>query len=87
MSNKYKQATDYLLKNDRIIADIIKHKGECTLQSNPDHFVSLIKSIISQQLSKMAANSIYSKLKNKTNIDNIDRVDRVPTCLLYGIYV
>ena len=60
----------YLSKKDKVIAKLIKkYKGpsEVTLTSRKDIFFSLCKSIIGQQISVNAANSVFLKFKKKCN--------------------
>jgi DNA-3-methyladenine glycosylase II len=61
---------DFLAISCPIFADIVNRLGPCTLLSYPiDHFNTIIRSIIGQQLSTYAARSIQNKLLNR--IDKI----------------
>lgn len=51
-----------ILKNDPILRKIVEHNKLEKIRANPDIFQSLINSIISQQISLKAAESIYYKL-------------------------
>lgn len=53
----------YLIENDRVMRALIDKNGNCTLSPSQDYFNDLVYSIISQQLSAKAANSIYNKLQ------------------------
>ena len=61
-------AKKYLSKKDKVMAQlIIKYKSpsETILTSRKDVFFSLCKSIIGQQISVAAANSVFLKFKKK----------------------
>jgi DNA-3-methyladenine glycosylase II len=57
------QATQQLRDNDAILARIIDTVGECTLEPHGGHWVELVDSIISQQLSVKAARTILDRFK------------------------
>lgn len=57
----------YLCKKDKTLACYIDKIGHIKREVSEDLFSSLIKSIISQQISTTAAKSIYTKLENKIN--------------------
>ena len=62
------KAKKYLSKKDKIIAKLIKNyqgPSETILTSRRDIFFSLCKSIIGQQISVAAANSVFLKFKKK----------------------
>ncbi len=64
----WNKAKKYLSKKDRIISTLIKNyksPSEIILTSRRDIFFSLCKSIIGQQISIAAANSIFLKFKKK----------------------
>ena len=66
----WKRAKKYLSKKDKIMEKLIlKYKGpsETVLTSRKDIFFSLCKSIIGQQISVAAANSVFLKFKKKCN--------------------
>ena len=73
MANKPKywnKAKKYLSKKDKIISKLIKKyksPSETILTSRKDIFFSLCKSIIGQQISVAAANSVFLKFKKKCN--------------------
>ena len=64
------KAKTYLSKKDKIISRLIKNyqsPSETILTSKKDIFFSLCKSIIGQQISVVAANSVFLKFKKKCN--------------------
>ena len=64
----WSKAKKYLSKKDKIIAKLIKNyrsPSETILTSRKDIFFSLCKSIIGQQISVAAANSVFLKFKKK----------------------
>ena len=64
----WSKAKKYLSKKDKIISNLIKNyesPSETILTSRRDIFFSLCKSIIGQQISVVAANSVFLKFKNK----------------------
>ena len=64
----WNKAKKYLSKNDKVMSKLIKsYQGpsETVLTSRKDIFFSLCKSIIGQQISVAAANSVFLKFKNK----------------------
>jgi len=66
----WNKAKKYLSKKDKIMKKLIlKYKGpsETVLTSRKDIFFSLCKSIIGQQISVAAANSVFLKFKKKCN--------------------
>ena len=66
----WNRAKKYLSKKDKIMDKLIlKYKGpsETVLTSRKDIFFSLCKSIIGQQISVAAANSVFLKFKKKCN--------------------
>ena len=66
----WNQAKKNLSKKDKIIARLIKSyesPSEIILTSRKDIFYSLCKSIIGQQISVAAANSVFLKFKRKCN--------------------
>ena len=74
-------AKRYLSKKDRIMRKLIrsyKSPSEKILTTRKDIFFSLCKSIIGQQISVAAANSVFlkfkKKCKNKINVNNVSRL-------------
>ena len=68
--NYWNQAKKNLSKKDKIMARLIKSyesPSETILTSRKDIFYSLCKSIVGQQISVAAANSVFFKFKKKCN--------------------
>ena len=66
----WNKAKKYLSKKDKIISKLIKNyesPSEIILTSRKDIFFSLCKSIIGQQISVAAANSVFLRFKKKCN--------------------
>ena len=66
----WNKAKKYLSKKDKVMANLIKRyqsPTETILTSRRDIFFSLCKSIIGQQISIAAANSVFLKFKKKCN--------------------
>tara|TARA_Y100000022_G_scaffold165128_1_gene149311 strand:- start:199 stop:834 length:636 start_codon:yes stop_codon:yes gene_type:complete len=66
----WSRAKNYLSKKDKIMSKLInsyKSPSEIVLKSRRDIFFSLCKSIIGQQISVAAANSVFLKFKKKCN--------------------
>ena len=64
----WNKAKKYLSKKDKIMSNLIKKyksPSEIVLTSRRDVFFSLCKSIIGQQISVAAANSVFLKFKKK----------------------
>ena len=63
-------AKNYLSKKDKVMSSLIKRyksPSEAVLTTRKDIFFSLCKSIIGQQISVAAANSVFLKFKKKCN--------------------
>ena len=68
MSNQpayWNKAKKYLNKKDSIMKNLINKYSDANLTSRKDVFFSLCKSIIGQQISVAAANSVFLKFKKK----------------------
>ena len=66
----WNKAKKYLSRKDKIMSNLIKNyesPSETILTSRKDIFFSLCKSIIGQQISVSAANSIFLRFKKKCN--------------------
>ena len=66
----WNKAKKYLAKKDKVMFKLIenyKSPSEIILTSRQDIFFSLCKSIIGQQISVSAANSVFLKFKKKCN--------------------
>ena len=77
----WNQAKKYLSKKDKIMSKLIKNyqsPSETTLTSRRDIFFSLCKSIIGQQISVAAADSVFlkfkGKCKNKINAKTVSKL-------------
>ena len=67
-SPKYwNKAKKYLSKKDRVMKILIERYKHKTLTTRKDIFFSLCKSIIGQQISVAAANSVFKKFKGACN--------------------
>src|ERR1700738_2852018 len=62
MNPTYAKARRHLSRSDPLFKALIAQVGPCTLQTNPDRFCVLARSIVSQQISGKAANSISNRL-------------------------
>ena len=58
------KAQDHLAKNDTKMQKLIHQFGDCTLKPAQDYFTFLAESIVSQQLSVKAADTIWARVKN-----------------------
>ena len=77
----WNKAKKYLSKKDKIMSTLIKNyqsPSETILTSRRDIFFSLCKSIIGQQISVAAANSVFLRFKkkcnNKINAKNVSKI-------------
>ena len=61
----WNKAKKYLSKKDSIMKNLINKYSDANLTSRKDVFFSLCKSIIGQQISVAAANSVFLKFKKK----------------------
>ena len=61
----WNKAKRYLSKKDSIMRNLINKYSDANLTSRKDVFFSLCKSIIGQQISVAAANSVFIKFKKK----------------------
>ncbi|MEN6378299.1 MAG: hypothetical protein ABFD15_01800 [Methanofastidiosum sp.] len=76
-NKKMQNIENYLKSSDPILNQIINTVGTCTLKPNKKYFESLAWTIVSQQLSKNAADSIYHKLELETGgINHINILKR-----------
>src|SRR5205823_1081853 len=58
----FRAAQRLLARRDPVLKKLITQVGPCTLRINSDHFAVLARSIISQQISTKAANSIGARV-------------------------
>ena len=63
----WKKAIKFLSKKDKVLSYLIKKYNDKTLTTHNNIFFSLCKSIIGQQISVAAANSVFLKFKKKCN--------------------
>jgi DNA-3-methyladenine glycosylase II len=61
-----KEKLELLAKNDPVLGRFIKIIGVLELTNRDDHYLSLVKSIIGQQLSVKAANTIFNRFADVT---------------------
>ena len=80
----WNKAKKYLSKKDKVMSSLIlryKSPSEKVLTSRKDVFFSLCKSIIGQQISVAAANSVFlrfkKKCKNKINAKTISKLSTI----------
>ena len=65
--NYWNKAKIYLIKKDKVMKKLIKQYSDKNLTTRKDVFFSLCKSIIGQQISVAAANSVFTKFKLACN--------------------
>ncbi len=72
----WNKAKKYLMKKDEVMKNLIKKYSDKNLTTRKDVFFSLCKSIIGQQISVAAANSVFTKFKlsckGKINPKNVN---------------
>jgi DNA-3-methyladenine glycosylase II len=59
----FAKARRHLSRKDEVLKRVVKLIGPCTLQINPNRFDILVRSIVSQQISGKAAESISARLE------------------------
>ena len=64
----WNKAKKYLSKKDKVMKDLIYKYRDKTLTTRKDIFFSLCKSIIGQQISVAAANSVFLKFKKNVKV-------------------
>jgi DNA-3-methyladenine glycosylase II len=65
ISEAYRKAQRHLSRRDAVLKKLIAAVGPCTLQTRPDRFASLTRSIVSQQISTKAAAAITARLEQR----------------------
>jgi DNA-3-methyladenine glycosylase II len=60
--DELRQAEKYLIRHDKKLAPVIKSSGPCRLKPHTDHYGELVGSIVGQQLSAVAAGTIWRRL-------------------------
>jgi DNA-3-methyladenine glycosylase II len=63
-NNQWKEAARHLAQASPVMKQIIHQVGPCTLKRDRFAYVSLVQSILSQQVSVAAATSMYNKLRS-----------------------
>ena len=63
----WNSAVKYLSKKDPVMKKLISQYKDKTLTTRKDIFYSLCKSIIGQQISVQAANSVFKKFEKASN--------------------
>lgn len=58
----YHKAQRHLARRDAVLRELIRAVGPCTLTPRPDGFATLVRAIVSQQISTKAAASISGRL-------------------------
>ena len=64
----WNKAKSFLSKKDKVMKKLINNYKDGTLITRNDVFFSLCKSIIGQQISVAAANSVFLKFKKNVKI-------------------
>jgi DNA-3-methyladenine glycosylase II len=57
-------ATAHLRRNDPVLKDIIRQVGPCRIRVKRDRYLTLVQSIVSQQISGAAARTILGRLND-----------------------
>jgi DNA-3-methyladenine glycosylase II len=57
-----KAAAEHLSKNDRKLSPVIAASGPCRIRPHTDHYGELVGSIVGQQLSSVAAGTIWRRV-------------------------
>ncbi len=74
----WNKAKKILSKRDKVMKKLINYYKDGTLVTRNDIFFSLCKSIVGQQISVVAANSVFSKFKkkckNKINAKTVNKL-------------
>jgi DNA-3-methyladenine glycosylase II len=60
--DKLRRAEKHLTKSDKRLAPVIKSSGPCRLKPHSDYYGELVGSIVGQQLSAVAAGTIWRRL-------------------------
>jgi DNA-3-methyladenine glycosylase II len=61
-SGQLRQAEKHLALNDKKLAPVIKQSGPCRIVPHTDHYGELVGSIVGQQLSSLAAGTIWRRV-------------------------
>ena len=60
--DQLRRAEKHLIKNDLKLAPVIKSSGPCRIKPHKDHYGELVGSIVGQQLSSIAAGTIWRRV-------------------------
>ena len=60
----YRKAQGHLARRDPVLKRLMAVVGPCTLQLQPERFAALARSIVSQQISTLAARAILARLED-----------------------
>jgi DNA-3-methyladenine glycosylase II len=63
MTPEFQKARRHLARRDRVLKELIRTVGRCTLRHNANHFDVLVRSIVAQQISSKAALAISGRLE------------------------
>jgi 3-methyladenine DNA glycosylase/8-oxoguanine DNA glycosylase len=66
-NGRYRDAQDHLSAADARLARVIAAVGPCTLRTSRDLFAALVNTVISQQISTRAADTIAARIEAATN--------------------
>lgn len=61
-AQRLRTAENHLIKHDKQLAPIIKASGPCRIKPHTDHYGELVGSIVGQQLSAVAAGTIWRRV-------------------------
>ncbi|MBH1987475.1 MAG: DNA-3-methyladenine glycosylase 2 family protein [Burkholderiales bacterium] len=79
----WQEACKHLSKRDRVMRKLIADHGSAGLQSRGDAFTTLARSIVGQQISVKAAQSVWEKLLRVMGADpEVDRGPLLPSAML-----
>lgn len=59
---RLREAEEYLIKQDKKLAPIIKQSNPCNIKPHTDYYAELVGSVVGQQLSAVAATAIWKRL-------------------------
>jgi len=59
----WSEAVEYLRQADPLLAKLIDRVGPCTIARRNDYFAALCQSIVSQQISTLAARTVYQRFR------------------------
>ncbi|MEO8863117.1 MAG: DNA-3-methyladenine glycosylase 2 family protein [Candidatus Saccharimonadales bacterium] len=76
-SSVARNAKDYLISNDSVLAPVITEVGLCTIRPQTNYYGSLVDSIISQQLSTHAAAAIEKRFRDLFNSVDFPPAEKV----------